>query len=197
VARYGELIAREMGLSDARILLVRQAGFLHDIGKLSVPDAILFKPGSLTDEEYSTIKQHVITGADLIQKCHSLRPLIPIIRNHHESFDGSGYPDKLAGEQIPLEARIVGLADAVEAMASDRPYRKARTPGEIEAEIIKCQGSQFDPAVVEAFIHVLRRQGESVFARSKASGQPRDLSPVNGATKSTHAGYLVGEPLTT
>ncbi|MGB3717126.1 MAG: diguanylate cyclase, partial [Candidatus Promineifilaceae bacterium] len=145
VARYGELIARELGLSEGRISLVRQAGLLHDIGKLSVPDAILFKPGALSDEEYAIIQEHVVTGTDLIQKCHSLRPLIPVIRNHHENFDGSGYPDRLAGEQIPLEARILGLADAVDAMASDRPYRQASTSGVIETEIRKCEGSQFDP----------------------------------------------------
>jgi len=180
VARYGELIARELGLSDGRVLLVRQAGFLHDIGKLSVPDAILFKPGSLTDEEYSTIKRHVQTGTDLIQKCHSLQPLVPVIKYHHENFDGSGYPDKLTGEQIPLEARILALADAVEAMASDRPYRKARKPQDIEAEIRKCQGSHFDPAVVEAFTRILHREGESVFARPKLNGQDRGLSGFNG-----------------
>ena len=195
VARYGELIAREMGLSEGRILLVRQAGFLHDIGKLSVPDAILFKPGSLTDEEYSIIKQHVNTGADLIQKCHSLRPLIPIIRNHHENFDGTGYPDELAGEQIPLEARIVGLADAVEAMASDRPYRKARTPAEIEAEIRKYQGSQFDPAVVKAFIRILQREGESVFAREATDGQARDLSGLNGEVSAEPIIQLAGKTI--
>jgi diguanylate cyclase (GGDEF)-like protein/putative nucleotidyltransferase with HDIG domain len=195
VARYGELIAREMGLSDARISLVRQAGFLHDIGKLAVPDAILFKPGSLTDEEYSIIKQHVNTGVDLIQKCHSLRPLIPIIRNHHENFDGTGYPDELAGEQIPLEARIVGLADAVEAMASDRPYRKARTPEDIEAEIRRCQGSQFDPAVVKAFIRILRREGESVFAREAVNGQTRGMSGLNGEVSTEPIIQLAGKTI--
>jgi putative nucleotidyltransferase with HDIG domain len=196
VARYGELIAREMNLSDGRILLVRQAGLLHDIGKLSVPDAILFKPGSLSAEEYAIIQGHVVTGTDLIQKCHSLRPLIPIIRHHHESFDGSGYPDNLASEQIPLEARILGLADAVDAMASDRPYRQAITAGDIEAEIRECEGTQFDPAVVEAFIRIMQKQGSSVFVNSAVNGQSRDLPGKNGeATKEPNT-HLVGKPTT-
>ncbi|UCG22632.1 MAG: diguanylate cyclase, partial [Chloroflexota bacterium] len=194
VARYGELIAQEMGLSDARTSLVRQAGFLHDIGKLSVPDAILFKPGSLTEQEYSIIKGHVIAGAELIQKCHSLRPLIPIIRNHHENFDGSGYPDKLVGEQIPLEARIVGLADAVEAMASDRPYRLARTPQDIEAEIKRCAGSQFDPAVVKAFVRIMHRQGDRLFVNSAVNGQTRDQSTIRGEGGKEPYRHLVGNP---
>ena len=194
VARYGEMIARELSLSDGRILLVRQAGLLHDIGKISVPDAILFKPGILTDEEYSTIKRHVVTGTDLIQKCHSLRPLIPVIRNHHENFDGSGYPDQLRGEQIPLEARILGLADAVEAMAADRPYRRAKTPADIEAEISKCAGSQFDPAVVKAFIRIMHRRGESVFARSAVKGQARGWPGVNGELSTETNIRLVGKP---
>jgi diguanylate cyclase (GGDEF)-like protein/putative nucleotidyltransferase with HDIG domain len=194
VARYGELIAREMHLSEGRILLVRQAGLLHDIGKLSVPDAILFKPGSLSDEEYSIVQGHVVTGTDLIQKCHSLRPLIPIIRHHHENFDGSGYPDNLAGERIPLEARILGLADAVDAMASDRPYRQAITPDDIEAEIRECEGSQFDPAVVEAFVRILRKRGTSVFANSAVNGQVRDLPGKNGQETTESNLNLAGKP---
>ncbi len=177
VARYAELIAQEMGLSEKRTELVRKAGLLHDIGKLSIPDAILFKPDQLTDEEYAQIKGHVKTGADIIQDCHSLNPLIPIITYHHECYDGSGYPAGLAGENIPLEARILGLADAVEAMASDRPYRRGRTPYGIVDEMLKFSGRQFDPQVVEALIRVLQKQGQGVIVNSARHVEAREEIP--------------------
>jgi putative nucleotidyltransferase with HDIG domain len=176
VARYAELIAKELGLPAEKTELVRKAGLLHDIGKLAIPDAILFKPEKLTGEEYIQIKDHVITGADLIYGCHSLRPLIPIIKHHHESYDGSGYPDGLAGEIIPLEARILGVSDALEAMASDRPYRKGRTPQGIVEELKKWSGKQFDPMVVDAFIRVVQKHGESVIVNSARSVQARQAS---------------------
>lgn len=199
VARYAELIAKELGLPSERTELVRKAGLLHDIGKLAIPDAILFKPEKLTDEEYGRIKDHVTTGADLIDGCHSLHPLIPIIRHHHEYYDGSGYPGGLAGELIPLEARILGVSDALEAMASDRPYRKGRTPEGIIEELKRWSGKQFDPMVVEAFIRVVQKQGESVIINSARDVQARqEVTAVQSEKEgyeSDSEGLLIQNPL--
>jgi putative nucleotidyltransferase with HDIG domain len=145
VAEYAVLIAKELGLSKDQIDIVRKGSLLHDIGKLGIPETILFKPGKLTNEEYQVIKQHTTHGAEIVEACHSLHPLIPAIRHHHERYDGRGYPDKLLSHQIPLEARIIGLADALEAMASDRIYRKGLGIQEIVDEITKNSGTQFSP----------------------------------------------------
>jgi len=166
VARYAEMIARELGLPPDRIELIRKAGLLHDIGKLGIPEVILFKPGSLTKEEYQVIKKHTTLGAEIVEACHALHPLIPAIRHHHERYDGLGYPEGLLGQGIPLEARIIGLADSLEAMASDRPYRKGLEPREIVEEITKNAGTQFDPNVAGTFLRILRREGESLIVNS-------------------------------
>ncbi|MEJ2748477.1 MAG: HD-GYP domain-containing protein, partial [Anaerolineae bacterium] len=166
VARYAVLIATEMGLSAEQIEQIRKAGLLHDIGKLGIPETILFKPAGLSDEEYRLIKEHVNIGADLIYGCHSLRMLIPFVKYHHERYDGRGYPIGLSGEKIPLEARILNVADAVEAMASDRPYKKAMSPESIVAEVKQCAGMQFDPDVAEAFCRVVASKGPSVIINS-------------------------------
>ncbi|MCP4415919.1 MAG: diguanylate cyclase [Chloroflexi bacterium] len=166
VARYAVLIAEELGLSRERIEDIRKASLLHDIGKLGVPETILFKPTKLTNNEYELIKNHVNIGADLIYGCHSFHNLIPFVQRHHERFDGKGYPDGLAGEEIPLEARILSLADAVEAMASDRPYKVAESPETILAEVTRCAGGQFDPMIVAAFKRILEKRGYSVIINS-------------------------------
>lgn len=166
VARYAVLIAQELGLPEERMELMQQAGVLHDIGKLAISETVLFKPAALTDEEYAQVKQHVRIGADLIQSYHSFHGISGFVLHHHEHFDGSGYPDGLAGSQIPLEARILGLADAVEAMASDRPYHKGMTVDEIRAEVTRCSGTQFDPMIVKAFLNVLERQGDQIIVDS-------------------------------
>jgi putative nucleotidyltransferase with HDIG domain len=162
VARYAELIAKRLGLHSRQVELVRKAGLLHDIGKLGVSEAILFKPGRLTLSEHNIVKQHSVLGADLLESSHTLKELIPIIRHHHEYFDGHGYPDGLQGNDIPIEARILAVADAVEAMASDRPYRHGMTTQEILDELSKYSGTQFDPRVVKAFIQSARVGQESV-----------------------------------
>lgn len=162
VTSYSVLIARKLGLANEQIERIRKASLLHDIGKLGVPDAILLKPGRLTKEEYNTIKQHSVLGANILESSHTLRGLIPIVRHHHERYDGRGYPDGLKGTDIPIEARIVALADAVEAMASDRPYRKGLSRDEILKEIMKNAGTQFDPQVVEAFVEIVENRAESM-----------------------------------
>ena len=173
VARYATLIASEMNLPPERVEVVRKAALLHDIGKLGVPEIILFKPGRLTPAEYEIVKQHAAMGADIVETCHSLSALVPLVRHHHERYDGRGYPDGLKDHEIPLEARIISLADTIEAMASDRPYRQAIPSQAIVAEIHQNAGSQFDPEVVSAFFHVMRKQGESLIVNSarKANGQ--------------------------
>ena len=169
VAYYATAVAQELGLPAERIELVRQAAFLHDIGKIGVAESVLHKPGALTDEEYEHIKQHVILGAEFLETSQGLRPLAPLTRYHHEWWNGQGYPDGLAGEEIPLEARIIAVCDAVEAMASDRPYHRAMPLHEIVTELQRCAGTQFDPDVVAAFIQVVEREGEQLVVNSARS----------------------------
>ena len=131
VADFAILLAKELELPSERIELVRKSGLLHDIGKIGIPDSILFKPGQLTTDEFEIIKQHPARGAEIVSANHSLRELSPIIRHHHERFDGNGYPDGIQGQEIPLEARILCLVDSIQAMASNRPYRQAMSLPEI------------------------------------------------------------------
>lgn len=166
VARYAVLIADELGLPAEKVEQIRKAALLHDIGKLGIGDVILFKPSALTAEEYEAVKLHSKMGADLLDVCHSLRELMAFILHHHERYDGRGYPDGLQGEEIPLEARILGLADAVEAMSSDRHYRPAHEIKSVLSEIQAEAGLQFDPEVVKAFLRVVEKKGENVVINS-------------------------------
>ncbi len=166
VAAYAVAIAKELGLSPERVNLIRQCGYLHDIGKIAIPESILHKPGRLTDAEYEFVKRHSDIGADFIATSHGLRHLVPFIRHHHERWDGLGYPLGLAGQAIPLEARILGVCDAVEAMASDRPYHRALTVDQIIAELDRCASRQFDPAVVDAFKKIVEREGDRFVVNS-------------------------------
>jgi putative nucleotidyltransferase with HDIG domain len=169
------MIAIALGLPPKQVELVRKGGLLHDIGKVGVKDFILHKPATLTVAEYSDVKVHVRLGAELVEKSHSLKGLAPIIRHHHEWYDGSGYPDNLKDNDIPLEARILAVSDAIEAMASDRPYNRARTQEEVIEELQRCSGSQFDPFIVRAFIDVVRSHSEPVvinLSRAHETSQP-------------------------
>jgi ribonuclease P protein subunit RPR2 len=128
-------------------------GFLlHDVGKIGVPDELLRKPGPLTDSEMERMRAHALIGAHIVEEVEFLAPVRPIIRHHHERWDGHGYPDGLAGEDIPKAARIFAVADAADAMLHDRPYRKGCTLAEAREEITKCAGTQFDPTVAQAFL---------------------------------------------
>jgi len=182
VGDYATAIARELGLTGARLKQVRQAGLLHDIGKIAIPEQILHKPSKLTNEEYAIIKTHVTIGADLLEPSQGLRHLAPFVRYHHERWDGRGYPAGLHGEDIPLEARILNVCDSVEAMASDRPYHKGMTLSEIIAEVKRCAGTQFDPTVAQVFIRLVEREGEQFIVNSarevdrKQAGQREVLS---------------------
>jgi diguanylate cyclase (GGDEF)-like protein/putative nucleotidyltransferase with HDIG domain len=155
VAAMCELVATDLGLDRERAARVHLAGLLHDVGKIGVPDAILGKPGKLTDDEYATIKEHARLGAEIVAAAGLLQEAEWVGR-HHERPDGRGYPDGLAGEEIPLEARIIGAADALEAMTAGRPYARRMTLGEALAELQRCAGTQFDPEVVTSLHRVLR-----------------------------------------
>ena len=159
VSQLCGLIGAELGFETGRLTRLRLAGLLHDVGKIGVPDAILNKPAALTDQEYEQMKRHALLGYDIVRAA-DMDVEATWVRHHHERFGGGGYPDGLAGEDIPLESRVILVADAFEAMTSDRPYRRA--PGQSFAivELGANAGTQFDPAVVEALTRVLARAGE-------------------------------------
>jgi HD-GYP domain-containing protein (c-di-GMP phosphodiesterase class II) len=155
VMDYAIALGQAMGLSLERLGLLRFAGLLHDLGKIGVAEEILIKPTALTPEEMERVRRHSEMGASIVEQIRTLEEITPIVRHHHEHFDGTGYPDELAGEDIPLEARILAVADAYEAMTGARTHRKRMAPATARAELVRASGSQFDPAVVEAFIGVL------------------------------------------
>jgi diguanylate cyclase (GGDEF)-like protein/putative nucleotidyltransferase with HDIG domain len=152
VAALAEATARELGMSDEQRTAVRQAAALHDIGKAAVPDAILNKPGPLSEDEWVFMRRHTVIGERIMQAAPALAAAAPLVRSSHERFDGAGYPDALAGREIPLGASVIAVCDAYDAMVSDRPYRAALTHAEALAELQRCAGTQFDPAVVRAFV---------------------------------------------
>lgn len=166
VATYAVAIAQELELPSDRIETIRQSALLHDIGKIAIPEAILHKPSQLTATEYEFLKKHTDIGADFLETSHGLRHLAPFIRHHHERWDGLGYPAGLAGEAIPLEARILNVCDSVEAMASDRPYSQAKSVDKIIAEVIHCAGTQFDPMVAKAFVRIAEQKGTQLIVNS-------------------------------
>ncbi|MDQ6736428.1 MAG: HD-GYP domain-containing protein, partial [Gemmatimonadota bacterium] len=148
VARLAEVIGRAVGLQERDVRRIRVAGLVHDVGKIHEKYApILRKPDRLTKDEWMTMQEHPIDGALLVAKVQSLQDVVPAVRSHHESWDGTGYPDGLKGEAIPLMARVLTFADTIDAMTSDRPYRRALTEPEVRAEIERCKGKQFDPVI--------------------------------------------------
>jgi putative nucleotidyltransferase with HDIG domain len=169
VGVYASKIAREMGFQKDLIERVYIAGLLHDVGKIGVRDSVITKPDRLTPEEYDEIKQHPAIGAKILEPVDFLADVTPCVRHHHEWFDGSdrGYPDRLRGDAIPLPSRIILVADTVEAMTSDRPYRKALSLDVVYAELTKYSGSQFDPICVDAFLRLLSREGESFIRKDQ------------------------------
>ena len=158
VASLAERVARRMALSESRARDVRLAAMLHDIGKIAVPSEILLKPGPLTDEEWVQMRRHAAVGGELVARISSFAHLADAVRASHERWDGGGYPDGLAGQDIPLAARIIAACDSYDAIVTDRPYRPARTPAAAEAELAAVAGGQLDPAVVAALLEELRAQ---------------------------------------
>ncbi len=157
VTMYSVAIGKAMGLPGERVDLLRQASVLHDLGKIGVREEILNKPGRLTEEEFKEITLHPGVAVNILEPIPYFKPLLPAILHHHERFDGKGYPDRLAGEDIPLESRIMAIADTFDAMTSTRAYRKALSLEAANAEIVKCSGTQFDPDIVPVFMAVQGR----------------------------------------
>lgn len=157
VARLTLAVAREMGLPEERMLDIERGALLHDVGKIGVPDSVLRKPNSLNKMEWEAMQKHPLLAGLMVSKVGFLEGAMPILLYHHERYDGSGYPFGLAGDKIPLEARIFAVVDAYDALTSDRPYRQATSPQEALAEIEANAGIQFDPHVVESFAAVLSR----------------------------------------
>ena len=159
VANFATKVARRLGLSEDKVDIIRRGSLLHDIGKLGVSQEILSKPAVLTEKEIATVRAHPIVGAALLQDCPEYEALIPIVRHHHEYFNGRGYPDKIAGEEIEIEARIVAVSEIVTSMASDEPYRNAHTPVNIINELRSNSGTKYDPHVAETAIQIIRDGG--------------------------------------
>ena len=155
VSEYSVLIGKHLGLSEEDIHLLRVGGLFHDIGKIGVPDSILLKTSKLTDDEYSEIKNHPKIGAQILSNATLFEKAIPIVKHHHERYDGFGYPEKLSGENIPYLARIAAVADSFDAMTSRRTYRDSMPMDIVIEEIRKNKGSQFDPNIADTFLNIL------------------------------------------
>lgn len=154
VTAYTIALARAMGIKAAEIKVIARGAFLHDIGKMAIPDEILRKPGALTQEEQDVMREHCTRGYNILRKIPFLSEAAEIVFSHQEKFDGTGYPNGLRGGEIPIGARIFAVADTLDAITSDRPYRKSRTFDVAREEILRCSGTQFDPAVVEVFLKI-------------------------------------------
>jgi len=158
VKHYACIIAKKMGMPHSDINGLQEACKVHDLGKIGVHDNILTKPGKLTEEEYNEIKLHSLAGAVILKPFHFLDKVVKMVRQHHERYDGKGYPDGLKGDKICLAARIMAVADSFEAMTSDRPYRKRMSKKDAIDELKRYKGSQFDPDIVDVFIKLLAEE---------------------------------------
>jgi putative nucleotidyltransferase with HDIG domain len=165
VSRLGTAIATELGLPPDEIEMVKLAGLFHDIGKIGVPDSILLKNGPLTNEEFEQIKKHPAEGEKILSTYTPFACLLPIVRNHHERFNGRGYPDGIAGDDIPIGARVVAVADSFDAMISNRTYRKGLGFDKAVDELIKGRGGQFDERAVNAMLRLVDRLGREEFEK--------------------------------
>ena len=158
VSAYSVLIGKKLGLSDEDLKKLEIGGLFHDIGKIGIPDSILQKNGRLSKYEYSIIKKHPEIGANILSTASIFQDIIPIVKYHHERYDGKGYPERLSGKKIPYLARITAVADTFDAMTSKRSYRDALPLDCVISEIQRCKGSQFDPKIAETFIEILKNE---------------------------------------
>jgi HD-GYP domain-containing protein (c-di-GMP phosphodiesterase class II) len=188
VSRIAGAVAREMGLPEKQIEQIELAGLLHDIGKIGVEDQILMKPARLDPHERELMRRHPIYGASILEPSESLRPLVPLVRHHHENYDGSGYPQGLSGEAIPLGSRIIIVADAYEAMTSDRIYRKSIGHERAMQQLSDYTAVQFDPKVVQALGDLIQKRGATAFEVS-------DLPPINYETLAELRKRLARDPM--
>jgi len=174
VTAYTIALARAMGIAPAEIKVIARGAFLHDVGKMAIPDEILRKPGSLTSEEEAVMREHCTRGYNMLRKIPFLAGAAEIVYCHQEHFNGSGYPRGIRGREIPIGARIFAVGDTLDAITSDRPYRRARSFDAAREEILRCSGTQFDPAVVEVFLKIPNELWQEL--RSEISGQSRRFS---------------------
>ena len=162
VSEYSVLIGKYMGLQEEDLNTLRIGGLFHDIGKIGVPDSILLKTDKLTDYEYSEIKNHPTIGAHILSTATIFKNLIPIVKHHHEKYDGTGYPGKLKGEEIPFFARIAAVADTFDAMTSKRSYRDPLPLDVVISEFERCKGTQFDPKIADVFLDILNNHYDEI-----------------------------------
>mgnify|MGYP003301509701 CR=1 FL=1 len=162
VSEYSVLIGKHLNLPEEDLKILRIGGLFHDIGKIGVPDSILLKNSKLTDDEYSEIKNHPSIGAHILSGATIFNDLIPVVKHHHERYDGFGYPGKLKGNDIPYFARIAAVADTFDAMTSKRTYRDALPLDVVKAEIEKCKGTQFDPKIADVFLDILNNHYDEI-----------------------------------
>lgn len=162
VSEYSVLIGQHLGLSDNELKILQVGGLFHDIGKIGVPDSILLKNSKLSDDEYSEIKNHPTIGAHILSTASIFQDIVPVVKHHHERYDGNGYPGRLKGEDIPRFARIAAIADTFDAMTSKRTYRDALTMDVVKSEIEKCKGTQFDPELADIFLDILNNHYDEI-----------------------------------
>lgn len=163
VAEISLAIAKEMNLSDEEQYLIHIGAHLHDVGKIGIPDAVMSKAGRLTNEEFKLIKDHPIIGYNIVSKVKILQKVALIVRHHHERMDGGGYPDGLAGDDISVGARIVAVADAFDAMTTNRTYKVSMSVSDALQELIDCSDTQFDRKIVEVFVKIIKRNKIAFF----------------------------------
>jgi putative nucleotidyltransferase with HDIG domain len=174
VTAYTIALARAMGISPGEIKVIARGAFLHDIGKMAIPDDILQKPAALTPEEQEVMREHCARGFNILRKIPFLSEAAEIVFSHQEHYDGGGYPNRLKGGEIPIGARIFAVADTLDAITSDRPYRKASSFDTARQEILRCSGTQFDPSVVEVFLKIPNELWHEL--RSEITGQNKRFS---------------------
>jgi len=194
----GERVARLLGLPELEQTTIRIGGYLHDVGKIAIADRILLKPGPLTDEEYTEMQRHAEIGASIVSTHEAMTGIAQIVRHHHERFDGRGYPDRLAGDAVPLGARIISIADALSAMTSDRPYRRAIALEPAWDEIVRNSGAQFDPAIVDVFGTMVEQELLPRASSMVAFSEGRPVDPAgfkqNGSTARDGNGRRLKRP---
>jgi len=194
----GERVARLLGLPELEQTTIRIGGYLHDVGKIAIADRILLKPGPLTDEEYTEMQRHAEIGASIVSTHEAMTGIAQIVRHHHERFDGRGYPDRLAGDAVPLGARIISIADALSAMTSDRPYRRAMALEPAWDEIVRNSGAQFDPAIVDVFGTMVEQELLPRASSMVAFSEGRPVDPAgfkqNGSTARDGNGRRLKRP---
>ena len=188
VQTYAMQIGRDLELDESQLNAIRAASMLHDIGKLAVPEQILSKPGKLTPEEFEKMKIHPVVGAEILDRVRFPYPVVPIVRSHHEKWDGTGYPDALSGEVIPIGARILSVVDCFDALTSERPYRRSMSPDEAMAHLRAESGRTFDPRVVQA-IELRYRELEDAVSRWEKEGSPFGMLPKVDRPAAPSAGF--------